>query len=375
MFQGHPTLARSRRALLVAAGLTATIALHACVPAGAAGTGATPATTTVPSRGWNVDEREHVDLWLHGFAMLTSDTARVPFFQRGYREHMAALKRQGNIYTNLDANQEKLSARFAASPSLSSAQFLAMYFPSFQEIVNATNYLVESQGNPRAASDPQVQSEIALMAAYFPSAADRDWVRLFVQSLQDESNRFYHAYWTSEQQSRAGVRAEFEARWRDVYYPKFAAYLNNSLQGAGDLLLSLPLDGEGRTINDSKRANVVATTFPASAADSLAPLYVFAHEVVNTITSTAIKDNTTPAQQRSGEVATFAPNATVRGGALLLQRVAPELVAGYMRYYLRAIGTTSTATDPAAAFTSSFPVPSAILAAIGRQLDNVLAGI
>ena len=88
-----------------------------------------------------------------------------------------------------------------------------------------------------------------------------------------------------------------------------------------------------------------------------------------------IADNTTPAEQRSGIVATYTANAAVRAGALLLQRAAPELATGYMRYYLRSIGATSTMADPSAAFASSFPIPDAIRDAIGRQLDVVLGGI
>lgn len=375
MHQLPSILRRWRRACCAA---VAAALITACVPAAggpAAGPVAGPSTGTSVGTGWSVDEREHVDLWLHAFAMLTSDTARVPLFERDYRQRMTALKRQRNVYTSLDANQEKLSARFAANPSLTNAQFLALYFPSFPEIVNATNYFMQSQGDPRAASDPQVQSEIALLAANFPSPADRDWLRLFVQSLQDEDNRFYHSYWTSEQQARSATRSEVERRWRDDYARKFSGYLNNTQQSAGDFLLSLPLDGEGRTVNDSKRANIVATVFPTKSADALASMYVFAHEVVNKVTDIAIRDNTTPAEQRSGEVARYSANVTVRGGAMLLQRIAPELLTGYMRYYLHSIGSTSTATDPSAAFTSNFPIPTAIRDAIGRQLDVVLGGI
>ena len=39
-----------------------------------------------PSIIWPVKTREHVDLWLHGYALLTADTARIPFFRRGYRQ-------------------------------------------------------------------------------------------------------------------------------------------------------------------------------------------------------------------------------------------------------------------------------------------------
>jgi hypothetical protein len=363
---------------LLRAGCATAMLTVACttVPGGAGGTTtSSPGDIAQSDQGWALATREYVDLWLHGFAMLTSDTARVPFFQRGYRQRMLDQKRRANVLTSLDANQQQLSGRFTANPSLVNAQFVAMYFPSLQEIVNATDYLIRSQGNPRASNDPTIQAEIALLAANFPSAADRDWLRLFVQALQDESNRFYHAYWTGEQQARSATRAEVESRWRGTYFQKFRRFLSNTQQGSGELLLSLPLDGEGRTINDSKRANMVAVTFPDSPAAAMDALYVFAHEVVGRVADIAITDNVTPAEQRSGVVARYTASGTVRGGALLLQRIAPESVDGYMRYYLRSIGTNAPSGDVSAAFAAAFPLPDALRDAIAKQIDTVLGGI
>jgi hypothetical protein len=199
-----------RRIVAVAA-----LCIWGCASGGAISAGGSPASSnpvasqagSVTSRApvpWRVATLEHVDLWLHGYAMLTSDTGHVPFFARGYKQRMAAAKRQRNVYTQLDANQQELSSRFATNPALTNGQFVAMYFGSLQEIVNATDFFIRSNGNPRAASDPQIQQQIALLASNFRTAADRNWLRLFVQSLQHESTRFFHAYWTGEQQTRGG---------------------------------------------------------------------------------------------------------------------------------------------------------------------------
>src|SRR6185437_8878201 len=75
--------------------------------AGAAGPLNPDGLATAP--GWRVNTREDVDLWLHGFALLTSDTGRVPFFARNYKQHITAIKRQKNLLTALDANQPQLS--------------------------------------------------------------------------------------------------------------------------------------------------------------------------------------------------------------------------------------------------------------------------
>src|SRR5205085_8426686 len=69
-------------------------------PAGGSAGGSAPTSGTTgggsQTRGWRVTTYEHVDLWLHGFALLTSDTGRVPFFARNYKQEITALKRQRN---------------------------------------------------------------------------------------------------------------------------------------------------------------------------------------------------------------------------------------------------------------------------------------
>jgi len=359
----------------------ASIALVGCAPAGSSSpsTSPSPAANTsgapTQTRGLRVTTKEHVDLWLHGFALLTSDTGHVPFFARGYKQQITALKRQRNVFSQLDANQQDLSRRFATNPSLTNAQFLAMYFNSFAEIVEATDFLVRSQGNPRASSNPDVQQRIAFLAANFPTAADRDWVRRFVEALQDENNRFYHDYWTKEQQTRGAAFAQFNQEWTAKYSPKLSRFLNNTQQPSGELLLSLPVGGEGRTVNDGKQANAIAVVFPRTPDASAEALYVFAHEIVARLVDEAIRDNTTPAEQRSGASGGYVGNGAVRGGALLLQRVAPELVQGYMRFYLQTLGVAVPAGDPSAQFATAFPIPAPVLTALGRSIESVLGGI
>jgi hypothetical protein len=363
----------------------ATIAAVGCASTGGSGSQATsttpaPATTTSTNTGqarsaWRLATLEHVDLWLHGFALLTSDTGHVPFFARGYKQRITALKRQRNLFTQLDANQQDLSARFAANPGLTNAQFVAMYFNSFPEIVSATDYFIRANGNPRAASDPAIQQEIALLAANFPSPADRNWLRLFVQSLQDENTKFFHGYWTGEQQTRGAAYSAFQQAWMSRYYPKLSRFLNNTQQASGQIVLSVTLGGEGRTVNDGKQSNLIAVEFPATIDAAPEALFGFVHEAVAKLVSEAITDNTTAAEQRSGVTVGYAGNGAVRGGALLLQRVAPELVPAYMRFYLATIGQNAPTGDPTNAFAAAFALPPVILNAVNKQIDVVLGGI
>ncbi|HEX4681167.1 MAG TPA: hypothetical protein VH277_00590 [Gemmatimonadaceae bacterium] len=371
--RGRQTVA-SMAAVMIVAGCAPTGGSAGSTSVGAPGPAASTMGTATQQRGWRVGTEEHVDLWLHGFAMLTSDTGHVPFFLRDYKKDITALKRQRNVVTNLDANQPQLSQGFVRNPALTNAQFLAMYFTTFQELVNAVDLFVRANGDPRAASDPMMQQEIALLAANFPSPADRNWARLFVQSLQDESTRFYHAYWVNEQSVRGAAFAQFNQGWIGQYYPKLSRFLNNTQQAAGELVLSLPLGGEGRTVNGGKLTNVIAVEYPRTPEMAPNALFGFVHEAVASVVQEAINDNTTPAEQRSGATSGYVGNGAVRGGLLLLQRVAPDLAPAYMRYYLATVGRTATG-DPKAMFDATFPLPAGIITAISSGIESALGGI
>ena len=53
-------------------------------------------------------------------------------------------------------------------------------------------------------------------------------------------------------------------------------------------------------------------------------IFVFAHEAVGTIAATAVHDNTTPIQKRSGLAEQYLNIANVRGGEIVMQKLAPD---------------------------------------------------
>jgi hypothetical protein len=379
-------LAQARRAAIVVRSLarrglllTAAVAPLGCATMGRQDPEASEEQTVPsgppPTAGWTIRTRQHVDLWLHGYALLQRDTARVPFFRRGYRDRILAERRQLGVTTALDLNRDRLTERLGANPALVNGQFVPLYFDSFDEVRRAVDLFVRVNGEPRAAGSQAGAFYVALLAASFPTAADREWVRIFTQSLAEEDERFYRQYWTSAQRTRAPALAAVEALWRDTYGRRFERFLMNTQQTRGEIILSLPLDGEGRTIAATTgRPGSIAVTLPDDAATAPEAIYVFAHEAVIPVVTTAIADNVTPAEQRSGAADNYAGNAAVRGGALLLERIAPDLAEGYMRYYLRGVPSAGGA-NLRAAFAAAFPLPELILTAATRQLEVVLGGI
>lgn len=338
-------------------------------PAG--GVGQSPANS---GGQWEVKTREHVDLWFHGFAMISDDTTLVPYFRRGYRTTMSGLKSRSNVVTQLDANSARLKSRVTTNPGLVNAQFLALYFDSFDAMASAFDVFYRADGNPRSASNQETAETIALLAGYFPNAADRDWARLFVQSLRDEDGRFYRSYWDQQQRELGAVYTAVTSLWQNTYRARFQNFLNNTSQTGGEIYLSLPLDGEGRTLSAGKRQNATAVTFPQRSSDANEAIYVLSHELVGSLVAIAVRDNVTPTDQRLGVADRYIANGAVRAGALLLQKIAPELVNGYARYYLQS-ANRSVGANPVTSLASAFSLPDGIRDAIQRQLDVVLGGI
>lgn len=334
-----------------------------------------PAPAQQPTMGqWTVDSREHVDLWLHSFALLESDSNRVPFFRRGYRDSVIAARKREKVVSMLDANHEKLASRFVAFPNLVSAQFIPLYFATWEETRQNAELFLRTQGDPNQAGDLRSQQIVALFAGYFPTPPDREWLRLFIQAVDDERTKFFSAYWRQEQTKRVGVRATVDSIWRSGLRQKFARFLNNAGADRGTILLSLPIDGEGRTLDVGQRTRLVAVNYPETPADAREAIFTFAHEVVSSVTSVAIEDNTSPADKRSGVSDRYSSAALVRGGGMLIQRLAPEMADAYARYYLRTSRVAYTG-DAMAALAKMFPLPDAIRDGIQRQLDVVLGGI
>lgn len=344
-------------------------------PATAPGTGPGSAAATEGAAVWPIRTREHVDLWLHGFALLVDDTARVPLFRRGYREGMRTVRARDNVLTQLDAERDRLRARFATNRQLPlAAQFVPLAFSSWDELRRAIELFLQVQGDPRRAGNAASAGAVAFLAGTFPAAADREWLRVFAAALDDESTRFHHRHWLAEQRDRSPALAAADSVWQRVARPALQRFLNNTGQRNGELLLSLPLGGEGRTTSGGERANLVAVGFPARGADPAEASYAAAHEVVGTLVGTAVGDHITPAEQRAGVGDRYVAAAQVRGGLLLLQRTAPALAAGYARYYLREAGV-SAGGDPVAALAEAFALPAPIVDAIARQLEVTLGGI
>jgi hypothetical protein len=88
----------------------------------------------------------------------------------------------------------------------------------------------------------------------------------------------------------------------------------------------------------------------------------------------AVAESTSPAEQRSGVAGRFVGPAEVRGGAMLLQRAIPELVAGYERHYLGAARVPMSDGAVDTVFVRAFPLRQSTVDAMDRKLDTAMRG-
>ena len=360
-------------------GLTALATLGALAASGAlGGCGGSRAAPLRPVAAanvqWPVKTREHVDLWLHAFALLQEDTATVPLFARGYRDAVTVVKNQRRVVSDLDANRAQLAQVIASKPALLGAQFIPLYFGSWDEMVRAFEYFGTAQGNPRASSNPEIQAIIAFLAQQFPTEADREFARRLMLAVQSERDKFHHAWWVEQQRERAPALARADSLWQSRWRPALQRFLNNSQQANGDLIPTIAIGGEGRAVPAGKEASQYAVAYPARPDSAEVMLFTFVHEAVGAVSQVAVNDNLTPVQQRSGLGARYSSVGLVRGGALLIERVDPALVERYAAWYLAQAGEPAR-TNVIAAFEAAFPMPPEMIASMRRQLEIAFGGI
>src|SRR4051812_9878417 len=72
--------------------------------------GPAPSTSNNPAAVWPIRTAEYVDVWLHLYAMVSTDTTKVPLFTRNYRTMMSKVRSDRNVTTSLDANRATLEA-------------------------------------------------------------------------------------------------------------------------------------------------------------------------------------------------------------------------------------------------------------------------
>src|SRR5690606_7057177 len=132
----------------------------------------------------------------------------------------------------------------------------------------------------------EAQGIIAFLAQQFPTPEDRDFARVFVRALGDESTKFHHDWWVNEQRDRSAALARADDLWQDRWRPALQRFLNHTQQSSGDLMPSLALGGEGRAL-PAGSGSQFAVASPSTPDSAEVLLFAFVHEAIGSIAQVA----------------------------------------------------------------------------------------
>jgi len=322
---------------------------------------------------WPIKTSEPVDLWLHAFALLTDDSTKVPLYRRGYRDSITVVKNRLNVLTALDTNRAYLSRQMAGSQKYQQAQLLAFEFGTWEAMRASAERYIQGNSDTRRSNGADRDAGMSSFARLFPSAADRDFLRVLVDGVQDERIKFYGAEHARLVRSRSAVVTAIDSLWQRTYRARFERFLVGSGQRNADIVLSMPVGAEGRTGLGRERQVSIAVPFPDRVSDAPDALMVLAHEMTAGIVAAVVRDNSTVVEQRSGAMDRLAVITQVRAGAMLIARVAPELSDAYMRYYLGQTGVAVQSGDVTPAFTRAFEISATVRDDVQRQIGLALS--
>ena len=301
--------------------------------------------------------------------MLADDTLIVPNFRAGYRDSLTVIKNRANVLTSLDTYRASLAKRIAATPSYVQAQSLAFEFDSWDSLrVECERFVLADGDSKRVTARGPVEHMVQLSRA-FPTEIDREWLRVFVAGVQDEQTRFFAAEYQRMLRSRHVTITAVDSLWQQVYRARFDRFMTSTGQRSGDVVLSTPIGGAGRAARGPERQRVLAVPFPARVQDANEVILVLAHELTAALTASVVTGGASTAERRSVATNRALVLPQVRAGAMLLERVAPELAEPYMRFYLQQSGVRADATSARQQFERVFDISASLRDELRRQID------
>lgn len=361
----------------------AAVLLAGCAPAATEpAPGPAPAAENEPTVppgavSWTVTTRPTLDLWYHGLAYTGfGATPDVPLYQPDYVTRVVAAKRAAGVFpTVLDRRAEEFGRRFAADDRFSVLHFLPLYFDSDEQLFGALQAWIRAEGDPRRVADPRLGAAVQFLSQQIPTQEGRRTVADWLEVLGEEDRAFFATHRRARGAELAGVPAAVQAQW-DRLAARLQPALDYLLLNQGEVILSLPIGSEGRTLQVGPRRHRVAIGMPDPTRPADA-VWSLLHEQMYALVSGVIEDQLAPAQRREQDEQLLSRRAAVRAGALLLDRLAPEAAADYRAAYLRWAGVTVPAAraERDRAFVQAYPVPEPLPRALAERIDAILEGI
>ena len=213
---------------------------------------------------------------------------------------------------------------------------------------------------------PRIAQRAAAVAGAFRTPAQRALVRDFVDALDEEWRTTPRPHGPG---AAATTLATLQRRWNEELGPALSPFLVGTRRTDGVILPVAALGFEGRIVRPADGSRTIVAVARGAPGDTTAPLLAAVHELafalldrVPALEPAAANDGRDRfAAQRERDV------AALRGGAMLLEQLAPGWVAPYRRLFSGGVETS------AERFAQLFPLAPTTERALRAAIADVTA--
>ncbi len=323
----------------------------------------------VPAPSWIVRARPQLDLWYHALATIGIENEQVlPKYNPDYAAEMTRIKRDlGMFPTPLDSMSDYFRSRLESSSEVEFFDKAPLYFPtaSPEEMLSALEAVADRRAYQPDRLVPAVRIGAILATQVFQSGSSRRVLKRFVTTLRQEWDVFYRDYWHENIHADSAERAALDEFWTTMVAPGLEAFLQRLRLDGGDIVVSPSVGPEGRLWEGDpmgREDNQIVVWNPSDVGPR-DPAYNVVKEACYALVDQMVEDLV----EDRKEIADVRMNAAVRCGALVLDRYAPIMSAGYRRAMMRSVSADSV-TATVSRFEERFQLEPNVLEALRSEV-------
>lgn len=327
--------------------------------------------TGLGSGHWSVRLKPQIDLWYHGLAIVGVDREDLlSRYDRDYAGKIARAKQNRGIgATRLDSMAGYFRSQFGSKSEFRLLDQLPLFFGDAtpEQMLTALAAVADRQAYRRDKVSPEASTGAAVAAQAFDRSSLRRVLSRYVEAMEQEWQVFYRDYWIETVAADATRRSELNRFWATTVEPRLDGFLAGRGLDGGTIVVSSAVGPEGRLYVGDLRSGednqVVVWSPPESGPRD--PAYRVVKEICYSVVAPAVEDFIEP----KVETISLRMAAAVRCGAMVLDRYAPILSAGYRRAMMMGVGA-DTATATVSRFEERFALDEEILAAMRNEIDR-----
>jgi hypothetical protein len=324
---------------------------------------------------WVFSSLPQADLWFHGMALVDPiGPGPNPLYDPAYPSEMRKTKAAAGVSTTvLDNRSGYFRGAFQRDPAFEVLHFLPLYFPQAGrvEVLSALKVLAgTAEGIPRA---PSVNTAFGLAAvgSVLTTRGQRTVLGEFVAALEEEWAVFYQHHWRERAAAQDQILASLQECWRVGYLPALTPFLDGTGMSGGLIALVPAIGTEGRIFGGSPQNpadNVLVLSAPSSAEEGREAVFSMLRELSFPAVR-RVMDRVGGVTGDRKEAENLASRASIRSGALILERYRPEDLWAYQQFFLSQAPRSAPAGDAAeAVFREVFPLATAFETALREEI-------